>query len=100
MNARRVRSLLAVTAVAAVLSYGLSGHGAPQMSSHDGMTGAAAGLCMLLATALAFAAMPTPRTHHTAVLREAAPIAVSPAPTAPLDGRARASPSSLQRFRN
>jgi len=100
MSARRVRSLLAVTAVAAVLSFGLSGHGLPQMSSHDGMAGAAAGLCMLLATALAFTAIPTPRPHHTPVLREATPIAVPPAPRARLDGRARASPSALQRFRN
>jgi hypothetical protein len=100
MGARRVRSLLAVTAVAAVLSYGLSAHGLPQISSHDGMAGAAAGLCLLLATALAFAAIPTPGAHHTFVLHEAAPIAVSPAPRAPLDGRARASPSTLQRFRN
>jgi hypothetical protein len=100
MSARRVRSLLAATAVAAVLSYGLSGHGLPQMSSHDGMAGAAAGLCLLLATALAFAAMPTPGAHHTPVLREAAPAAVSAAPRTPLDGRARASPSVLQRFRN
>jgi hypothetical protein len=100
MGASRVRCLLATTAVAAVLSYGLSGHGLPQMSSHDGMAGAAAGLCLLLATALAFAAMPTPGAHYTPVLREAAPIAVPSAPRAPLDGRARASPSALQRFRN
>jgi hypothetical protein len=100
MSARRVRSLLAVTAVAAVLSYGLSGHGLPQMSSHDGMAGAAAGLCMLLATVLVFAAVPTPGAHHTPVLREATPVAVGSAPRAPLDGRARASPSALQRFRN
>jgi hypothetical protein len=100
MSARRVRSLLAVTAVAAVLSYGLSGHGLPQMSSHDGMAGAAASLCLLLATALAFAAMPTSAAHGTPVLREVAPIPVRSAPPEPLDGRARASPSVLQRFRN
>ncbi len=67
MSVRRVRSLLAATAVAAVLSYGLAGHGLPQMSSHDGMAGAAAGLCLLLATALGFAAIPTPNAHHTPV---------------------------------
>jgi hypothetical protein len=99
MSASRVRSLLAVTAVAAVLSYGLSGHGLPQMSSHDGMAGAAAGLCLLLATALVCAALPT-RAHHTPVLGEAAPVALGSAPRPPLDGRARASPSALQRFRN
>jgi hypothetical protein len=100
MSAGRVRSLLAATAVAAVLSYGLSGHGLPEMSDHDGMAGATAGLCLLLATVLAFAALPTPGAHHTPVLREAAPIAVGSARRAPLDRRARASPSALQRFRN
>ena len=100
MSARRVRSLLAATTVAAVLSYGLAGHGLPQMSSHEGMAGAAAGLCLLLATALGLAAMPRPDAHHTPVLREAAPIAVASPPPAPLDGRARASPTALQRFRN
>jgi hypothetical protein len=100
MSARRVRSLLAATAVAAVLSYGLAGHGLPQMSGHDGMAGASAGLCLLLATALGFAAAATPGPLHTPVLREAATIAVGLAPRAPLDVRARASPSALQRFRN
>jgi len=100
MSVRRVRSLLAATAVAAVLSYGLAGHGLPQMSSHDGMAGAAAGLCLLLATALGFAAISTPNAHHTPVLRGAAPIAVASPPPAPLEGRARASPIALQRFRN
>jgi hypothetical protein len=100
MSARRVRSLLAATAVAAVLSYGLSAHGLPEMSSHDGMAGAAASVCLLLATALGFAALPRPGAHRTPLLREAAPIAVDSPPPAPLDGRARASPSALQRFRN
>jgi hypothetical protein len=100
MRAGRVRSLLAATVVAAVLSYGLSGHGLPQMSSHDGMAGAAAGLCLLLATALVFAAMPRPASPRTPVLPEAAPIVIASPPNAPLDGRARASPSALQRFRN
>jgi hypothetical protein len=100
MSAGRIRSLLAVTAVAAVLSYGLSGHGLPQMSSHDGMAGAAAGLCLLLATALVFAAVPKPASPRTPLLREAAPIAIAAPPDAPLDGRARASPRALQRFRN
>jgi hypothetical protein len=100
MSARRVRSVLATTAVAAVLAYGLSGHSLPPMSSHDGMASAAAGLCLLLATALAFAATPKPETQPSPVLREAAPIAVPSPPDAPLDGRARASPSTLERFRN
>jgi hypothetical protein len=100
MSARRVRSLFAATAIAAVLSYGLPGHALPQMSSHDGMAGAAAGLCLLFATALAFAATPKPDVPRTPLLRESAPIAVASPPGAPLDGRARASPSALQRFRN
>lgn len=100
MSGGRVRSLLAATAVVAVLSYGLSGHGLPQTSSHDGMAGAAAGLCLLLATALVFAAMAKPDAPQTAPLREAAPIAGGRPPDPPLDGRARASPSALQRFRN
>lgn len=100
MSARSVRSLLAATAVAAVLSHGLSGHGLPQMSSHDGMAGVAAGFCMLLATALAFTALPTTRAHHAGLFREAAPIGASSPPCARLDLRTRASPSALQRFRN
>jgi hypothetical protein len=100
MSARRVRSLMAATAIAAVLSHGLSGHGLPQVSSHDDVAGAAAGVCLLLASALVFTVMPTPRRGRTAVLRKAVPIAVSSAPRVPLDGRSRASPSVLERFRN
>lgn len=100
MSASRVRSFLAATAVAAVLAYGLGGHGLPQLSSHDGMAGATAGLCLLLAAALAFAATPEPDEPHAPLLREAAPIAVGRPADAPLDGRARASPTALQRFRN
>lgn len=96
----RVRSVLAATAVAAVLSYGLSGHGAPQMSDHDGQGGAAVGLCLLLACALGLAAMPRPEAPHAPVAREAVAIAVDSPLPAPLDGRARASPSAIQRFRN
>jgi hypothetical protein len=98
MTTARIRSLLAATAVVAVMIHGLSGHGLPQ-ASHDAMAGATAGLCLLLATALAFATMP-PHGDHTPVLREAAAVVVSAPPDASLDGRARASPSALQRFRN
>jgi hypothetical protein len=99
MSARRIRMLVAATAIAAVLSHGLSGHGLPQMSSDD-VAGAAAGVCLLLASALVFTMMPTPRRGRTAVLRKAVRIAVSSAPRVPLDGRSRASPSVLERFRN
>jgi hypothetical protein len=45
MTTARIRAPLATTAVTAVLLHGLAGHGMPQMSD-DGMTGAAAGLCL------------------------------------------------------
>jgi hypothetical protein len=96
----RVRSVVAATIVAAVLSYGLSGHGLPQLSDHDGMAGAAAGLCLLLATALTFAAIPRLAATRMPVLQDAAPTAAASPPPTHLDGRARASPSVLQRFRN
>jgi hypothetical protein len=70
------------------------------MSSHDGMAGAAAGLCLLLAAALGFRTVPRPEAHDTPVVHEAVAIAVVSPPPAPLDGRARASPVALQRFRN
>ncbi len=100
MTGTRIRSLLAATAVAAVLSYGLSGHSLPQMSGHDGMAGAAAGLCLLLVTVLGFIAAPKLQAHRPTVVTEAAPGYVEPPPWPPLNGRARASPSALQRFRN
>jgi hypothetical protein len=96
----RIRSLLAATAIAAVLSYGFLGHGLPQMSGHDGMAAATTGLCLLLVTVLGFAVTPKPDAHHPAVVADAAPAYVGPPPRPPLDGRSRASPSALQRFRN
>jgi hypothetical protein len=96
----QTRFLLAATAIAAVLAYGLSGHGLSQMSAHDGMAGATAGICLLLATVLGLAAAPKPETSHAAAITNAAPCFVDPPPLWPLDGRARASPSALQRFRN
>jgi hypothetical protein len=100
MSTGRVRSLAAATAVGAVLAYGLAGHALPEMSSHDGMAGAAAGLCLLLGTAIAFTATPKPDMPRRLLLPRAAPIMLGRPPAAPLDGRARASPSALQRFRN
>ena len=99
MTTGRIRPLLAAAAVAAVLADGLSGHGLPQLS-HDGMAGAAAGLCLLLATAVAYAAAPRPAPHPPAVVADAAPARVAAPASPPLDGRARASPIALQRFRN
>src|SRR6266511_620253 len=100
MTTVRIRPLLAATAVAAVLSYGLSGHGLPQMNSHDGMAGGAAGLCLMLVTVLGYAATPKAGADYRAVITDAAPSYVEPPQRPPLDGRARASPSALQRFRN
>lgn len=99
MTRTRIRPLLAATAASAVLSYGLFGHGLPQLSAHDDMAGAA-GLCLLLVTVVAFAASPKPEAQHPAVVEALAPSYVGPAPRPPLDGRSRASPSALQRFRN
>jgi hypothetical protein len=100
MSTVGIRPLLAAIAVAAVLVYALSGHGTPQMS-HDEMAGAAAGLCLLLATAVASVAAPKPTAaHEPAVVADGVP-AYLPAPSsAPRDGKARASPAALQRFRN
>jgi hypothetical protein len=100
MTTARIRSLLAAIAVAAILSYGLSAHGVPQMGSHDGMAGAAAGLCLLLVTVLGYVATPNARARRPAVVGDATPTYVGPPPRPPLDGRARASPRALQRFRN
>ena len=100
MSVRRVRALLAVTAAAAVLSYGLGSHALPQMSGHDGMAGAAAGLCLLLATALVVAVVARPEARGARVRCITAAIAFSAPPPPPLDGRSRASPSALGRFRN
>jgi hypothetical protein len=99
MSTARIRPLLAAIAVAAVFVYGLSGHGMGQMS-HDEMAGAAAGLCLLLATAVAYGAAPKAAAHHPGVVADAAATYVAAPPNAPLDGRARASPVALQRFRN
>ena len=100
MSAGRVRTFLAMTAVAAVISYGLSGHGPPHVTSEHGMAGSAAVLCLLLATTLVFAAIPTPRSQHTTAFGEVPQLDASSAPREPLDGSARASPSVLQRFRH
>lgn len=100
MTIGSTRSLLATISAAAVLGYGLAGHGIPQVSSHDGMPGAAAGLCLLLATALQciVARRPQAQSFPLATSSWATPIG-QPRPTR-LDGRARASPPVLQRFLN
>jgi hypothetical protein len=99
MSRAGIRPLLAVAAAAAVFAYGLSGHGLPEMS-HDGMAGAVAGLCVLLVAVLTYTALP--RLDGPDATRAADPVpSYAARPLRPaLDGRARASPSALQRFRN
>lgn len=99
MTTTRVRALLAAIVVAAVLSYGFSGHGLQQVS-HDGMAGAAVGLCLLFVVALALVAPRGPERHEPAVAAEPVPAYLGPPLGPPLAGPARASPSVLQRFRN
>lgn len=100
MTSCGVRSLVAASAAAAVLSYGVAGHGLSHSISGDGMAGAIAGLCLLLATGLGIAgALPVVTDRPAA--RESAPTALSVSVLpAPLDDRARASPITLQRLRN
>jgi hypothetical protein len=99
MTRARIGPLLAATAIAAVLYHGLSGHGLPQVN-HDGMAGATAGLCLLLATALGYAAVPKPEVRPPSLATAATPTYVGPPRCPSVDGKARASPSTLQRFRN
>ena len=87
VSARGIHPLLATTAVVAVLSYGLSSHGALNTSSHDGMAGAAAGLCLLVATVLASVAFLRPPAQHLSVVRDATAIVVESPPRLPLAAR-------------
>jgi len=100
MTIGRTRSLLATIAAAAVLGYGLAGHAIPHVSSHDGMAGAAAGLCLLLATAFRCIVERRPQAQSFPLERNTSATPVGHLRPAPLDGRARASPTVLQRFLN
>jgi hypothetical protein len=95
-----LRSLLAAAVVAAVLAYGAAGHGLPQVSTHEGMVGSTTGLCLLLVTVLGLIAMPRAEGPPRPVRAIGVPAPDATPVLAPLDARARASPSSLQRFRN
>jgi len=99
MTLGRIR-VSATAAIAAMLLYGLAGHATHEMSTDDGMAGAVAGLCLLLVTVLGCAG--TPRSGQDRELRPAVGLWVSnPRPAPPsIDRRARASPSTLQRFLN
>jgi len=99
MTAVRTRSLLAAGVAAAVFAYGL-GHGLPQLSSHEGMAGAAAGLCLLLVTAIGSVAVAKPTERRPVPVPAAATMHLEPTPRTPVDARERASPQALQRFLN
>ena len=95
-----VRSLLAASAAAAILSYGVVGHGLSHTTSGHEMAGVVAGLCLLLATVLGGAGA-RPVVAELPAAREDATSALGVTPLLqPRDNRARASPSTLQRFRN
>ena len=98
MTRGEIRRLLAVTAVAAVVAYGLSGHGVPHLD-HDALAGAA-GVCLLLAAAVVYAAPPKPAARRPTLVADAVPTPMAGPPDAAPDGRARASPIALHRFRN
>ncbi len=100
MPRAHARSLLATIAVAAVLVYGLAGHGLSQMGGHDELAGAAAGLCMLLVAALGCTARVKPQACGTVVVLHRLPTGEAPPPHPAVDASARASPALLQRFRN
>jgi hypothetical protein len=95
-----LRSMLAATAAATVLAYGVAGHSVPQVSSHEGMAGSMTGLCLLLVTVLGLVALPLPAERPRQIRPVAVPFGDAVILPSPLDARARASPSSLQRFRN
>jgi hypothetical protein len=99
MTGSRIRALLAATALTSILAYSVSAHGVSLMS-HDGMAGAAAGLCLLLVTLLAYPAAPRPQASRFRVVTRAEPVSGDPERGPLIDGRARASPIRLQRFRN
>jgi hypothetical protein len=95
-----LRSVVAALAAATVLAYGAAGHAAPQFASHEGMAGSTLGLCLLLATFIVRVVTPRPAAAPRALRTVSVPTASSAWAPAPVDGRARASPSALQRFRN
>jgi hypothetical protein len=99
MTPARLRALLATTAAIAVLVHGLAGHRLSDLGE-DHMTGAAVGLCLLLATVVVSAAAPKVAVHRGVVVAKAAPAYVTAPSSRTRDGRARASPSALMRFRN
>jgi len=96
------RRPLAILAVAAVLLYVGGGHSAGTMSvDHEGMAGAEAGICLVLVAFLIVAVVPQRPLQQTTLhaFAPVSPHAGSDTGRRP-DGRSRASPIRLQRFRN
>ena len=99
MTLSRARMLMSTIAVATLLLYGAS-HGLHRMSTDEAMAGAVTSLCVLLVTVLAVSPAQRPETDHE--LRPGdQPAARFAWPTGlAVDRKARASPRTLQRFRN
>ncbi|MDQ3379326.1 MAG: hypothetical protein M3546_03250 [Actinomycetota bacterium] len=99
MSLSRARVLMSTIVVATLLMYGAAGHGLHQMSTDEAMAGAVVALCLLLVTVLASTTLRQPETRERRLGEHRAPL--TPWPSEPaIDRRARASPSTLQRFRN
>ncbi|MBA2425394.1 MAG: hypothetical protein H0V58_08555 [Actinobacteria bacterium] len=100
MTLSRARLLMSAIVVAILLLYGAAGHGLHQMSTDEAMAGAVAALCLLLVTVVGCTTVRAPETDRERRFGERpAKLIVWPSDEA-IDRRARASPSTLQRFRN
>ena len=98
----RSRRALATTATAAMLLYVGGGHSSGARSAdHEGMAKAEIGICLVFVAFLIVSAFPQPALRRTPVHAYApeSPLTVSEVRRRP-DGRSRASPTRLQRFRN
>ena len=100
MTRARSRSAVATIAVSVVVLYLLAGHGLLHANVPEGMTGAAASLCLVLVTVLGCIAVPKPEELRNSVATASLTGLGSLLEPPPADGRARASPVALQRFRN
>ncbi len=96
----RARMLAASVASAAMLLYGLAGHGLHELTADPGISNAVAGLCFLVVAVLGGVVFSKPRVFRKVVAIGHPPTSESAPEAAPADRRARASPVSLQRFRN
>ena len=100
MTSARSRSLVVTIAVSVVVLYLLAGHGLLHVNGPEGMAGAAASLCLVLVTVLGCIAVPKPEELRNSVATASATALGRLPEPPPVDGRARASPAALQRFRN